>query len=279
MAARRFAIQTETLGGAGSYSANLQLTTSVGLFWQQNLDTLTNAVAPLYTIGSSFDPLNLPASYDTSEDALTVTPNFYGAPPRLYGLSLLTSPDQFNSNIVALRRDQSPGATLLPNYTLASWKLDRANLAAQQAAPITITVDATIYAQTGSWFVVPVPMEDLTNVTNPSTQHQIRRLNYKLVVKGSISENFTPQAITENYAAATGYAVLPGATNGELDPDNNPRGAMGQWLDAASYPLTQSGGLGTTWQSVVYEPSTQKQSVTDTNMLYLPITPDITLQR
>lgn len=274
IAARRIA-STQQSGApfdSGIPSRNILLTTSVGIFQLNDLNNLPNsfptAAAPFKTIGSSFDLAGLSAAYDTTEDTATVLDSFYAQDANnmveadlRWNSCLLPTLNANISNIVAFRRDQSPGADQLPGYNLDTLRLDRADLATQSADPITITINATIYAQDGSWFVIPTPLENVANVPTLAQQRQIHRQNYQIDVKGSIAQNFIP-AVSD--------------TSNETDPDNRSAGAVALWLDSAARPSDTN---GTTWQTVRYLASTYAPSTDPTNMLYLPITPDISIQR
>lgn len=245
------------------------LTTSVGGFWQ-------NPTAPNFIVGTGF----LPAD---DEDLRTVQESFYGvynplavgptdpfSQAGLQGMTyqLPTAPTLTGNNTISLRRAVTTDT--LVNYFIAGVKYDRDTFANVAAAPVNVNVEATIYAQDGSWFVIPMPTMTPNNAAPTTFQtdqaNRYRRLNYQITVQASIGENFAPTGLFD-------YDT-------EQTPDQSPAttqamGAQAQWLDTSAYP-TPTAPVGTEWQTINY---VAPLSLPSTNTLYLPITPDITNQR
>ena len=256
-------------------SGSIPLTVSVGLYNTTSLLSFTGT--PVTAIGSSFT-----GTVAEPELAETVINTFYTGgdiASNLYFGNASLSP--INSNVAAFRRLLTAEGDLLPGYSQRDLKLDRQTLPLVASTPITVTVEATIYAQNGSWFVIPTPYltDNYTGAPNPAAQaerQKARRYNYQFVIQGNIAENYVPTADIEVVPS-----TVPPIYANEVDADNIAAGAQARWVDSLSRPTAIGGtGLGTTWQSVIYERDiTPYQPTVSTNLLYLPITPDITLQR
>ncbi len=249
---------------------NFLLTTSVGGFWQ-------GSAAPNFVIGSGFLPTD-------DEELRTVQESFYGIYNPLavgpvnpftqaefqgmnYQLPTAPDPTDTNSNTIALRRVVAPTETLA-NDLVAGIKYDRDTFANVVASPVNVNVQATIYAQDGSWFIIPMPSMTPNNAAPVNAQidqaYRYRRLNYQITVKASIGENFAPTGLLDY--------------DNEQTPDQSPTstqvlGAQAQWLDSSSYPVDATGAK---WQTINY---LAPDPLPVTNNLYLPITPDIINQR
>jgi hypothetical protein len=257
-------------------------TTSTDIHWRQNptdLGVAAPAPTPDFLVGS-------PALAATDEDTNTVNESFYGTYDATTGLFsqaplrgftyLLPSAPTFNANNAVSLRHDLQAQPELANYLYGAVKYDRADLPSVVAAPISYNIQAAIYAQDGSWFVMAMPAMTIRPV-NPSSPtpnevvqaNRYRRLNYQITVKANIAENFAPTGLLDY--------------DNEQTPDQSPLviavppvlglGAQAQWLDSSAYPVDN---VGAKWQTINYLAPAPLPS---TNTLYLPITPDITNQR
>lgn len=190
-------------------------------------------------------------------------------------------------NIVAFSQDIDPipsapvpATPVVPNYRFGMPKIEADDFAVARAAPAFVPVpfyiQATIFAQEGSWFVttpapnsipdidgssVGVPPPFVPNAPDLAAATRYRRLNYQVVVKGTIVQNF----------AASGMV--------DLDSAGAPTtGAVLSWSDAFSRPTNIGDGgagpgfgRGQDWQSIEY----QADPLPLYNNLYLPPTPDL----
>ena len=106
---------------------------------------------------------------------------------------------------------------------------------------MTVEVDATIYAEGGSWFVIPVPAT-VASDAGRGTDQQIewRRPGYAVTINANIAQMMTPTA-TLDY-------------DDEPDPDGVAVGAMQRWTDSLSYqvynPTPPNQPL---WQTIQYK--------------------------
>lgn len=265
-----------------SASRPFLFTTSTDIHWRQNptdLGVAAPAPTPDFLVGS-------PALAATDEDTNTVDESFYGTydattssfsqAPLRGSTYLLPSAPTFNANNTVTLRHDLQAQPQLANYLYGAVKYDRADLPSVVAAPISYNIQAAIYAQDGSWFVMAMPAMTIRPV-NPSSPtpnevvqaNRYRRLNYQITVKANIAENFAPTGLLDY--------------DNEQTPDQSPLviagppvlglGAQAQWLDSSAYPVDNAGAK---WQTINYLAPAPLPS---TNTLYLPITPDITNQR
>lgn len=195
--------------------------------------------------------------------------------PLSWQAALGITPDPMQSNVLTFEFERAPVTGRTPNYRFGQVKVERDNFAlpttprAFDAVPFN--VQATIFAQEGSWFVVTPPLNPIPDVNNNATAAALvddpdraaatryRRPNYRVVVRGSIVQNFAPTARTDE----TGVA-------GE--------GAMFRWINALSRPTrVENDGAATPsargrdWQGIEY----QADPLPFYNNLYLPPTPDL----
>ena len=254
-------------------------TTSTDIHWRQNptdLGVAAPAPTPDFLVGS-------PALAATDEDTNTVDERFYGtydattglfsqAPLRGFTYLLPSAPTFDANNAVSLRHDLQ-AQPQLANYLYGTVKYDRADLTSVVAAPISYNIQAAIYAQDGSWFVMAMPAMTPNNASPTTFQtdqaNRYRRLNYQITVKANIAENFAPTGLLDY--------------DNEQTPDQSPLviavppvlglGAQAQWLDSSAYPVDNKGAK---WQTINY---LAPAPLPTSNTLYLPITPDIINQR
>ncbi len=259
----------QALSQDNSTSGGIPLCVSVGLY--QTDPFLGFASTPVSTIGSSFTLPNNEQYTETTADTFYQNTNVRSAV--FFGSNLTLTSSGNNSNVAAFRRDLAPdnGLDVLPAYFLQSYKLDRADLATVEADPININVQATIYAQDGSWFVIPTPAYQVLDATSIDEATSHRRLNYKFIVQASIAENFAPPATSDYDAEQTpDQSMLTAAMAQNVGP-----GVQGAWLDAAAYPFNGPSNA-VTWQTINYKAPVPLPAG---NTLYLPMTPDISIQR
>ena len=262
VAARRLAAFSLASIKAGTSRPVFQ-STSAGIYMNPVFGTFNAGSTPTFTVGSSFNPLG-------DEEVRTVDESFYtrtdlATQAALQGMGYSTAITS-DSNVVALRHRDDFGA----DYRVSVMKLDRDTLATVATTPITVNVEAIIYAQEGSWFVIPMPAITPNNAVPTAAEiveaERYRRLNYQIVVKANIAENFVPTA-TVDYDENQSPDDFAPTTNTALPLG---RGAQAQWIDSSSRPTP------TAWQTIIYD---RPMSLPITNTLLLPITPDITLQR
>jgi hypothetical protein len=143
---------------------------------------------------------------------------------------------------------QMDDAKNLPGYRVAAARVSPSNFAvAGYFTPITISVQASIMAREGSFFVLPAPAmaRTTTNASDPTKSIDLngdnvkdgkdiaaatvyRRLNYQLEIRGNVMQNFAPSALADYDATA--------------DPDGQSVGPVARWLDTASFPAHTAGG-------------------------------------
>jgi hypothetical protein len=169
----------------------------------------------------------------------------------------------------------------MPNYYIGAPKMERGtwgNTASHE--PVEFTVQATIFAQEGSWFVIPpalnpaIPALDPTSATEvdiaSAQTTRFRRLNYRVKVSGSIVQNSTPTGMNDFDGTAA------------VDDVIGSRGAMAQWMDSLSYPTNfgtdvgRNNHRGSDWMTVYYESDRlDPDNAADGAGLYLPVSPDL----
>ncbi len=187
------------------------------------------------------------------------------APLRWLSAPLLASavsaidPKQSNITTFSHDADEIAGvpAGALPEYRVGALKIERDDFAPGAAIrafnPVPVYVQATIFAQEGSWFVITPTL----NSAASTTPTRYRRPNYRAIIKGTIVQNFAPTARTD---------------------ENGQGGALQGWINALSFPTNiesdianPANGRGRDWQGIEYEPD----PVPFYNSLYLPPTPDL----
>jgi hypothetical protein len=290
--ARRIAAIPNDVTLATNESYPVPFATALRQFWQQDLSTLSSATTPYRVIGSSFDP-------DGNEDIATVDASFYQRVNPVGNVAVQASmlpynpgapltPNASGSNVLALSRD--PGPPVLLNLGVAGYRFTRPRLEDDQFSAATgnfqpglsINIDATIFAQEGSWFVIPAPMEvvapvdaDNSNVVEPSEQAaadaattRYRRLNYRIAVRGTIAQNMTPTGMTD---------YDDEQTPDQLVTDTTAPGAMQQWIDSLSHPTVIGADLrGREWMGIYYAADPIDYNANNGGAgLYLPVSPDL----
>lgn len=170
----------------------------------------------------------------------------------------------------------------LPMYGVGAMKLEDNNGgngfldATNKFTPgLNIEVDAQLYAQNGSWFVIPMPtLEPAIDTLSPAylamtpaqqdaakaASTRFRRLNYDIVVQGTISQNFAPPL--NDY-------------DNEVDPDGVADGPQQRWIDSLAFPtqVATAGAdkYGTQWTTIRYIGDKPPAD----NTLKMPISPDL----
>lgn len=262
----RFVASDDCPAGA---SADFPLTTSMGflLAADASLDfaPFTGSTPPLRaSVGSWFGyQPNFPATSgadasqtDSYEDARTTVSSFYGVANRTfrasdgslmsYSASTPATATASNSAILTLTRPGfKPFHDLLPGYFLSGYHIENGTFPTSGAITPTlnVSVQATIYAEQGSWFVVPVPAMVNANSLTTSAQTldaaRFRRPFFKISVQSDIAQAFTPTA-TVDY-------------DDEPDPDGRAWGATKSWLDSLALPTQASAGTPINWQTIEYQ--------------------------
>ncbi|HEY0072729.1 MAG TPA: hypothetical protein VGB77_01415 [Abditibacteriaceae bacterium] len=275
----------------GDEVIKLPLTVSVGLNWQTNLQTIFGAGTSIIGTNPSETASQNAGELETSQtdfywfnnnnSGTTAATRWMDKQQWLRYLSRTLSAPGTGSNLIALQRDPDT-STVLPALRVGALKLEVDDFAAPPVSttrdytPVEIPIEATIFAQEGSWFVIPMPQQHRTdrdsngNNTNPEIAAATRfnRLNYKIKVIGAIVQNYAPTAL-EDY-------------DDEHSPDNLSVGAMHRWMDAYAYPTkigrdgatlgTGPNPLGYEWATIEYDNSVV---IPVNSGLYLPPSPDL----
>ena len=227
------------------------LTTSVGLFWND-----TN-FQPRRVYGSFWGAVATEDKQNKPENLEQIKADYYGKAPQWQDLLALNNA-RFDATL-SLQRDVAGDPDgLLPDHYLAGWHLESAVNADQTLNPVySPSIQATIYAQTGSWFVIPLPAQ--TTTAGNEQAGRWRRSFYKVSVKGNIAQGFTPTT-GEDY-------------DNEPDPDGMAVGATTRWLDSLAMPsnLVNAQGAAGNWQTISY----QARPLSIDNGLALPSTADV----
>jgi hypothetical protein len=280
--AHRIASVGPTVGADVDVAPNsayqVPLTVSARGGWRLNnvglegfLNPTATATGPmLFHIGSSFDGSG-------SEELATVRDTYYQsvtsaaagtyifAPLPLAVQSLpATGANPQNSHLFAYRPDYGNPSTALPAYYVTAPKLERDTWTAGAYDPVEIKVQATVFAEEGSWFIIPTLLNIApVNTADPAQvaaataeTTRFRRFNYRVIFNGSIAQNMTPTALQD-------YDGLSGA--------------MARWTDAMSYPSTlgdlSGNPIGDDWVSVHYD--WQPVDIPASRKLYLPVSPEL----
>ena len=230
---RRLA-QFEVTGAPKGSQFKLPLTTSVGLFWDD--PALAGNATPALFYGSFWGPVATESQQNRPEALDMVKAEYYGKTPQWR--AMIPQANAGASALFSLQRDVAgdPDA-LLPRSYIAGWHLEGGN--GTTGAPVySPRIQATIYAQSGSWFVIPMPAQAIDDPTNPQAGRW-RRSFYKVAVEGDIAQGFTPSA-GEDY-------------DNESDPDGQSVGATKRWLDSLAYPTALgTGGAAGNWATISY---------------------------
>ncbi len=233
----------------GDEVLKLPITVSVGLHWLDPQISLTTPTAPLSWIGTNPTAAN-------GDDVETSRADFYwfknadsGNRDKQQWLRWISrpmvapafpSPAAVGSNVMALVRSQTTDATL-PPLRVGGFKLERDDfkLPAHTYGAIPVEIQATIFAQEGSWFVIAAPQQHRTDENSNGSNNarerafatRMNRTHYEAQLTGRIVQNYAPTGLLD-------YDL-------EHSPDNRTVGAMAQWIDALSYPATiESDGVG-----------------------------------
>jgi hypothetical protein len=266
-----------TIDAGAAHSVPLAL--SGGWFfqpgWNPGAASLVPTPVPTATAPVPWQVIGTSAMPDGDDDLDTTREIFYqrgpGASPTQASLRwrsavLPSAPDVLASNVASFLHEPGLSAGTLPAYHLGPFKIERDDFAAASGAfdAVPLYVQATIFAEEGSWFVIAPPMGvvpdinndgDTTEAEDIAASTRYRRLNYEVTVTGTIAQNFAPTAM--------------------LDYDGTP-GLMRGWIDALSRPtnIEDNGsgqGRGRDWQAIEY----QADAVPPNSGLYLPPTPDL----
>ena len=243
--ARFFAQYLSTATNGPDTEFEVPLTTSVGRFWRggnAQTDsanwTADGTMTQWRQIGSSIGPVkawdgtNNRFVNDLAEDVDTIRPEFYGAAPVWTG-AFSENPNA-NEQVGAFVMTRALGSdtdSLLPQYNLASWHIEGLPDGNNLRPVYNCTVNATIYAQEGSWFVIPMPAFAAPGETNASRN---RRQHFSLVVNGNMAQCFTPTADLDY--------------DSEPDPDGLAWGAMRRWMDGMARPTQLVAGAPSSWR-------------------------------
>ena len=228
---RRLAFFDLSLQPAGT-EFKVPLTTSFGLFWNNT------TAAPTRTYGSFWGKVSVEADQNQPEAPTEVDANSFGHAPNWQNLMAL--PSGASQASFSLQRDVSGDPNgLLPQHYVAGWHLE-SSISGGVVTPVYAPkIGATIYAESGSWFVIPVPAQ----ITDPTLTQggRWRRSFYQISVEGNIAQGVTPTTV-EDY-------------DNEPDPDGQAVGATKRWLDALACPrnIASGSGAATNWQTISYQ--------------------------
>ncbi len=238
------------------------LTSSVVLF-SGTLTTTTPNASALSRIGTTFG-FQIAAVDTTTETRFIKAVDMAKAPawdqPAASGTANSVKYTQSTlSNDIGWTRDGAGDYNdQLPAYYVSGWHFQKVvqdpsappgttptgtSVAPSTTNPIksnmTVQVDATIYAEGGSWFVIPVPTPNANGAQPTDADQQIewRRPAYAVTINGNIAQMMTPTA-TVDY-------------DDEPDPDSVSTGAMKRWTDSLSYQVTD--GTTIRWQTIRYQ--------------------------
>ena len=254
---RRLA-QFQDTGKPSGTQFKVPLTTSVGLFWN-SAGGAGNASAPIpdVTYGSFWGAVNAETDQNRTESVDTVKADYYRQSPQFQEMIARPAPNPVAE--FSLQRDLKGDPNgLLPRYLFGGCHLEGGDGTTTIAPAYSPRIQATIYAQSGSWFVIPMPAQ-ANAPTLTAASGRWRRSFYKVTVEGTIAQGFTPTA-AEDY-------------DGEPDPDGVAVGATKRWLDSLACPTT----LNTTdksvgdWQTISY----LARPLPLTNGLALPTTANV----
>ena len=225
--------QFDQTGAATGTQFKVPLTTSVGLFWNSASSSI-----PDVTYGSFWGPVASEADQNRTESVATVKSAYYGQSPQWQNLIARPNPTQNPVAEFSLQRDfKGDPDGLLPRYYFGGLHLEGGDGTTNIAPVYTPRIQATIYAQSGSWFVIPMPAQ-ATDPANPQAGRW-RRSFYKVSVEGNIAQGFTPTA-AEDY-------------DQEPDPDGVAVGATKRWLDSLACPTTLAADKSVgNWQTIFY---------------------------
>lgn len=302
VAARRLAKLTSTfttplLGLPSIPTVSVPLTVSARLFWQPASYGLS-ATTPISGLGSSFAfsgtyPTPGVANEDWHTLETITSPTVATVPSSLGSLDssfYITDPQTPNQASMAWKRmavaapnttpalgNLDPQNVLglmtedvanLPNYRVQGFFLEQ-NAWPTMTPALNVEIDATVFTQNGSWFVIPMPqlnvMPSSPTAQNREDASHYTRPQYKIAVVGNIAQNYVPTGDDD-------YDTEP-------DPDGYTQGAVRRWIDSLAYPTavntTAVAGknMGKDWKSISY--IVDPVPITWSSMLQLPVTPDV----
>lgn len=152
----------------------------------------------------------------------------FGAPEVPFNVTALTTKTIGQANAITIRyRDPQIGAGST-NYLLKKWKIEelRPNSGGSYQVPqgaIHARVNALMYAQRGSWFVIPGQYFDRTAVTDDYNGNGVvdaldslyaarfARYNYEITVRGAITEDHTaPLEAAQTWMERWAYPIYSG---------------------------------------------------------------------
>ena len=270
----------------------LYLSTAARQLFQLSGATLDFTATPIAKFGAADSPTGSGdvATSDTTE-TINNAKNFYwysftssGTPTErqqwLRWSSRPLTAVSNTDNVVAVTMDSAINSVTGSTAPLrvAPFKLERSGFSAVENPynPVTFNVQATIFAQEGSWFVIPMPLQHRNDINNSggaptvdevSYATRMRRANYRVNVQGRIVQNFAPSVLTDY--------------NDEPSPSSTTTGPVAQWADSLSYPgdvyleSATAGYRGRSWNTINYAPDTSQIPIPSN--LILPPSPDLSI--
>ncbi len=241
---------TVTTGATPATTDTMQipLLPSVGVLF----DAVSNSnpvLTFINTIGSWFGLVSSPVTsgVDDKEIAATIPSTFMSdtmkwnsiADPNFAtetGYTLGTS----TGGTLALQRDTNDPQSLLPTYYVSGWHWENPNDTATTITPASaVAIQATIYAESGSWFVIPQPAMTAQDTTaTDANKAFLYRPFTQIVVNSSIAQGYSPTADLDYDA--------------EPDPEGRQFGATKTWLDALARATVNTSGAPSAYDVIQY---------------------------
>ncbi|BCM93420.1 hypothetical protein IAD21_05311 [Abditibacteriota bacterium] len=174
------------------------------------------------------DPTTIPG---TAEDGLTSDESFYHTDPRQTTLDSRSVPGA-TTGVNALTLRQSAGlvgissAAPLPQYRMGHLKMEKMDAATKDATPgYTMNINAFVYAQTGSWFVIPNVRFDKTQFQDSSGNSIFDTVGAKDLNRNGVDDAGEAEALLR-YARANYRINFVGAITENQTALVNPAGAF-----------------------------------------------------
>lgn len=294
----------------------IPLTTSAVSFWSVGFDNLN--LNPFATIiGTHPTDPNWEEQLDTSSEMFYQRPDAAGtgytdAPVAWTNFPLVDAGGPYTGAV----NSYADAANPLAGYHFAGFRINRDDYSANGdfKPAMDITVEASIFAQDGSWFVIPMPAmnfldTDSNGVISPTEyQNSLSATEFMKLIDadgdGVVSDaeysdpaNANKIMLLAQAKAARlrrpGYKITIKGNiaqnvsptsdrdyDDEKDPDGNANGAVQTWIDSLSRPTevgtvgTNTNRVGVKYQSIEY----QAAPLPPDNKLYMPVSPDLVYQ-
>ncbi|RYX84351.1 hypothetical protein EON83_10585 [bacterium] len=230
---------------------DMVLATSVTPSWNgagialAGFETAADAAHTSYTFGFCPDFTDPATVAGTAEDGLTSDESFYQPDARQTTLDSRSVPGvTAGTNALTLRQSAGltgiSGAATLPEYRMGHLKMERMDTASKDVAPgYTMNINAFVYAQTGSWFVIPNARFDKSQFQDATGNSIFDTVGNKDLNRNGVDDAGEAEAMLR-YARANYRVNFVGAITENQTPLVNPAGtfpgAVQAWSnDWASY--------------------------------------------